>query len=70
MKLSETYLVSVFTYRFEAWTLSKTHEIHLDEFEKKVLRKIFDPVCAKGQSRSRYNEEPFEIYEDIVSTAN
>ena len=33
-------------------------------FERKVLRKIFGPVCVDGVYRRRWNNELYELYDD------
>jgi len=41
----------------EAWCLTANGEKNLRIWERKVLRKIFGPICVAGYRRSRTNEE-------------
>ena len=49
-----------------SWTLSKSDEILLPAFERKMLRRILGPVCVEGQWKSRYNDELYEMYGDVT----
>jgi hypothetical protein len=44
-------------------------EMALVAFERKILRKIFGPVCINGSSRLRYNEELYSKYRsaDVIT---
>ena len=42
--LYKTFILPVFFYGAEAWTLLSTAAAALGVFERKVLRKIFGPV--------------------------
>ena len=54
----------------ETWVLSKADELRLGVFERKILRRIYGPVCEKAIWRSRYNEELYRLYDetDLVTT--
>ena len=54
----------VLTYASEIWTLSKTNEQRLSQFERKVLRCIFGAKQENGTWRKRYN---YELYEILMS---
>ena len=41
----------------EAWCLTANGEKNVRIWERKVLRKIFGPICVAGYWRSRTNEE-------------
>jgi len=41
----------------ETWVLSKVDELRLGVFERKILRRIYGPICEVATWRSRYNEE-------------
>jgi len=57
-------------YRAETWVLSKADELCLGVFERKVLRRIYGPICEGAIWRSRYNEELYCLYDetDLVTT--
>ena len=42
----------------------------LQVFERRILRKIFGPICDNGKWRIRYNSELYSIYKDpdIIKT--
>jgi hypothetical protein len=42
--------------------LTKKDELQLAVFERKVLRKIFDPIRDTDQWRRRYNKELCQLY--------
>jgi hypothetical protein len=47
----------VVTYGEQAWTLRTVDEQALRVFERKVLRRIYGPVCIQGEWRLRTNAE-------------
>jgi hypothetical protein len=51
-------------YGVEFWTLSRTNERALDVFERKILHRIYGPVQDKGQWRSRYNKELYDLFKE------
>jgi len=56
-------------YGAETWVLSKVDEIRLGVLERKILRRIYGPICEGAAWRSRYNEELYHLYEtDLVTT--
>jgi len=57
-------------YGAETWVLSKADELRLGEFERKILRRIYGPICEGATWRSRYNEELYRLYDetDLVTT--
>jgi len=59
----------VVLYDSEAWCLTADVEKNLRIWERKVLRKIFGPICIAGYWRSRTNEVR-QLYGelDIVTT--
>jgi hypothetical protein len=57
--LYKTLIRTVLTHGSETWTLSKNSE---STFERKILRRICDPVQDNGQWRIRYNKELCELY--------
>ena len=50
--------------------LSKADELRLGVFERKILRRIYGPICEEAKWRSRYNEELYYLYDetDLVTT--
>jgi hypothetical protein len=62
--------VIVLKYGAETWVLSKAEELRLGVFERKILRRIYGPICEGAIWRSRYNEELFRLYDetDLVTT--
>jgi len=54
----------------ETWVLSKADELRLGVFERKILRRIYGPICEVATWRSRYNEELYHLYDetDLVTT--
>ena len=57
-------------YGAETWVLSKADELHLGVFERKILRRIYGPICEEATWRSRYNEELYCLYDEtgLVTT--
>jgi len=49
----------------EAWCLTANDEKILRIWERKVLRKIFGPICVAGYWRSRTNEEVGQLYGEL-----
>jgi len=52
-------------YGAETWVLSKADELRLGVFERKILRRIYGPICEGVTWKSRYNEELYRLYEEI-----
>jgi hypothetical protein len=52
----------VLTCGCEAWTLTKTDEVTLGSFERKILRKIYGPIEERGEWRIRYSHELYQLY--------
>ena len=57
--------MSVLLYGAETWTLTSSDEQALDVFERKILRKIYGPFCDRAEWRIRWNQELYDIYDDI-----
>jgi len=49
----------------EAWRLTANDEKNLRIWERKVMRKIFGPICVTGYWRSRTNEEVRQLYGEL-----
>jgi hypothetical protein len=50
----------------ETWTLNISDENALQIFERKVIRKIYGPVCEDGVWRVRSNSEINSLSKDTV----
>ena len=57
--------MSVLLYGAETWTLTSSDDQALGAFEMKILRKIYGPFCDREEWRIRWNQELYEIYDDI-----
>jgi len=66
----KTLIKPVLIYGVETWVLSKVDELRLGVFERKILRRIYEPICEEAVWRSRYNKELFRLYDeaDLVTT--
>ena len=49
----------------EAWCLTANGDKNLRIWERKVLRKIFGPICVAGYWTSRTNEEVRQLYREL-----
>jgi len=65
----KTLIKPVLMYGAETWVLSKADELRLGVFERKVLRRIYGPICEGATWRSRYNEELYDET-DLVTTVS
>ena len=54
----------------EAWCLTAHDEKNLHISVRKVLRKIFGPICVAGYWRSRTNEEVRQLYGELDIVTN
>lgn len=56
------------TYGCETWSITKGDEEKLNIFERKVLRRIYDPVFENGEYKRRTNQELYQMfYKPIIS---
>jgi len=57
-------------YGAETWVLRKEDELRLGVYERKILRRIYRPICEEAIWRSRYNKELYSLYDetDLVTT--
>ena len=53
LHMYKTIIRLVVLYGTEAWCLTANDEKNLRIWERKVLRKIFGPICVAGYWRSR-----------------
>lgn len=63
--LYKTLILPILMYGSESWTLTRNEEVILGTFERKLLRRMFGPVCIGGEWRIRYNFELYQLYDDI-----
>jgi hypothetical protein len=70
LMIYKTLIKPVLMYGAETWVLSRTDELQLGVFERKILRRIYGPICEEAKWRSRYNEELYCLYDkiDLVTT--
>ena len=52
------------TYAAETWITTKNDERGLSMLKRKVLRRIYGPICEGGQWQKRYNRELEELYNE------
>jgi hypothetical protein len=52
-------------YGAETWCLAANDRNSLEVWERKVLRKIYGPVCENGEWRIQTNTELVELYEEL-----
>jgi hypothetical protein len=61
----KTLIKPVLMYAAEAWVLSKADKARFGTFERKILRRIYGPICEGATWRSRYNEKLYGLYDEI-----
>jgi hypothetical protein len=44
------------------WVMRRADELRLGVFERKILRRIYGPICGKNILRSRYNDQLYHLY--------
>jgi hypothetical protein len=66
----KTLIKPVFMNGVETRVLYKADELRLGVLERKILRRIYGPICEGITWRSRYNEELHRLYDetDLVTT--
>jgi hypothetical protein len=66
----KTLIKPVSIYGVETRVLSKADELRLGVSERKILRRIYGPICEEATWKSRYNEELYRLYDetDLVTT--
>ena len=65
IRMYKTVIRPVVLYGSEAWCLTANDEKKLRIWERKVLRKIFGPICVAGYWRSRTNAEVRQLYGEL-----
>jgi hypothetical protein len=65
IRMYKTIIRPVVLCGSEAWCLTANDEKILRIWERKVLRKIFGPICVAGYWRSRTNEEVRQLYGEL-----
>lgn len=69
IRIYKSVIRPVLTYGGETWTLTARSANMLDNFERKILRKIYGPVKDGEEWRIRMNHEIYKLYrEPSVST--
>ncbi|XP_073848775.1 uncharacterized protein [Musca autumnalis] len=63
--LYKTLILPVLMYGSEAWVLAQADKAVLGVFERKILRKIYGPICVDGEYRRRMNHELYQLYKDM-----
>ena len=63
--LYKSIILPVLLYGAETWMLTSSDKQALVVFERKILRKIYGPFCDRGEWRIRWNQEQYDIYDDI-----
>ncbi|KAJ4438448.1 hypothetical protein ANN_14393 [Periplaneta americana] len=66
IELYKTLIRSIIIYGSENWTFTKKSQNAVDNFERKVLRRIFGPVVREGKWRIRHNHELYSLYNDVA----
>jgi len=61
----KTIIRPVLLYGSEAWCLAANDEKKNRILERKMLRKIFGPICVAGYWRSITNEEVKQSYGEL-----
>jgi hypothetical protein len=62
--IHKTLIKPILMYGAETWVLSKADELRLGVFERKILRRIYGPICEEATWRSRCNEELYRLYDE------
>jgi hypothetical protein len=65
LNIYKTIIRPIVTYACETWVLTRKDELTILIWERKVLRRIFGPVCETGCYRIRTNEEVYRIYKEM-----
>ena len=68
IQIYKTLIRPVATYAAETWTLNISDENTLRIFERRIIRKIYGPICENGLWRVRHNLEINDLLQgkDIV----
>jgi hypothetical protein len=65
LAIYKTIIRPIVTYASETWVLTKKDEALIGTWERKVLRKIFEPVNERNVRRIRSNQELRCMYQDL-----
>jgi len=65
----KTLVRPILIHAAETWSATKNNVRRLSINERKILRRIFGPICERGQGRKRYIREFEQFYNEsnIVS---
>jgi hypothetical protein len=66
----KTLIKPVLMFGAETWVLSKADGLRLGVLVRKILRRIYGPICEGATWRSRYDEELYRLYDetDLVTS--
>lgn len=70
IKLYKSIIRTVVCYGSEAWTITARTADLLNLFERRMLRRIYGPVCEAGQWRIRTNAELATLYREPPLSAH
>ena len=65
IRLFITLIQPVLCYRSVTWTLTQMTEKMLCTFERKILKRIYDPIQDKGRWHPSWNSEIYKFYKDL-----
>jgi hypothetical protein len=60
----KTLVRPLLTYSLKTSIMTKNYERILSIFERKILRRIYGPICERGQWQKRYNKQSEELYNE------
>jgi hypothetical protein len=60
--IHKTLVMPKLTYTAETWTMTKNDERRLSILERKILHRIYCPICEREQWQQSYNRELEELY--------
>jgi hypothetical protein len=63
--IHKTIIMPIVTYACETWVLTRKDELTVLVWERRVLRRIFEPICERGCYRIRTNEEVYRTDQEL-----
>ena len=61
----KTLVSPLLTHTAETWTVTKSYERRLSVFKRKILHRVYGPICEKEQWLKRYNRELKDLYNEL-----